>query len=69
MSVKKPALGKGLSALIPSSRDEGPRSGLLTVPLEGLDANPRQPRRRFDDEGLAELARSIRRRGSFSRSS
>jgi ParB family chromosome partitioning protein len=59
MSVKKSALGKGLSALIPSTRDDGPKAGLLTVPLEGLDANPRQPRRRFDEEGLAELARSI----------
>lgn len=63
MSVKKPALGKGLSALIPSSRDEGPRSGLLRVPLERLDANPHQPRRRFDEEGLAELSRSIQETG------
>jgi ParB family chromosome partitioning protein len=63
MSVKKPALGKGLSALIPSSRDEGPKSGLLMVPLERLDANPRQPRRRFDEEGLAELSRSIQKAG------
>ncbi len=63
MSVKKSALGKGLSALIPSSRDEGPRAGLLTIPLESLDANPRQPRRRFDAEGLEELARSIGKTG------
>lgn len=63
MSVKKPALGKGLSALIPSSRDEGPKSGLLTIPLELLDANPRQPRRRFDEDGLDELARSIGKTG------
>ena len=63
MSVKKPALGKGLSALIPSSRDEGPKSGLLTIPLERLDANPRQPRRRFDEDGLDELARSIGKTG------
>ena len=63
MSVKKPALGKGLSALIPSSRDEGPKSGLMTIPLERLDANPRQPRRRFDEDGLDELARSIGKTG------
>jgi len=63
MSVKKPALGKGLSALIPSSRDQSPKSGLLTIPLERLDANPRQPRRRFDEDGLDELARSIGKTG------
>ena len=63
VSGKKPALGKGLSALIPSSRDAAPRGGLLTVPLEKLEANPRQPRRRFDEDGLAELAQSIRKAG------
>jgi len=33
------------------------------VPLALLDANRRQPRRRFDDEGIAELARSIAKTG------
>lgn len=61
--TKKPALGRGLSALIPTSRDGEPRSGLLTVPLDRLDANPRQPRTHFDEEGIEELARSIRKAG------
>ncbi len=60
---KKTALGRGLSALIPSPRESEPRTGLLSVPLERLDANPHQPRRRFDDAGLEELAQSIRRTG------
>jgi ParB family chromosome partitioning protein len=60
---KKRALGRGLSALIPSGRPERETVGTRTVPLALLDANRRQPRRRFDDEGLAELARSIAKTG------
>ncbi len=33
------------------------------MPVALLDANRRQPRRRFDDEGIAELARSIAKTG------
>jgi ParB family chromosome partitioning protein len=61
--TKKPALGRGLSALIPTSRESEPRAGLLTVPLDQLDGNPRQPRRRFDEAGLEELSQSIRKTG------
>lgn len=61
--ARKPALGRGLSALIPGPREGEPRAGLLTVPLDQLDANPRQPRRRFDEQGLEELSRSIRKTG------
>lgn len=60
--AKKPALGRGLAALIPTARPEragGPRF----VPLSLLDANRRQPRRRFDEDGIAELARSIAETG------
>ncbi|HQR46266.1 MAG TPA: ParB/RepB/Spo0J family partition protein [Thermoanaerobaculia bacterium] len=61
--TKKPALGRGLAALIPAAREGEPRAGLLTVALERLDANPRQPRQRFDEEGLEELSQSIRKTG------
>ena len=60
---RKTALGKGLSALIPSARAEGAVPGLKMVGLGLLDANKRQPRRRFDDAGLEELSKSIRRTG------
>lgn len=62
---KKPALGRGLSALIPTSRAaETPRErGVLSVPLDLLDPNRRQPRRHFDEEALRELADSIRETG------
>lgn len=61
--AKKPALGRGLSALIPTTREAEPRAGLMTVPLDQLEANPRQPRRRFDEAGLEELSQSIRETG------
>ncbi|HEX7668875.1 MAG TPA: ParB/RepB/Spo0J family partition protein [Polyangiaceae bacterium] len=60
---RKPALGRGLSALIPSSRAEGPGASLRVVAIDLLDANRRQPRRRFDDTGIEELSQSIRRTG------
>lgn len=61
--AKKPALGRGLSALIPTTREAEPRAGLMTVPLDQLEANPRQPRRLFDEAGLEELSQSIRKTG------
>lgn len=63
VAPRKTALGKGLSALIPSARAEGAGPGLRTVGLDLLDANKRQPRHRFDDAGLEELSKSIRRTG------
>ncbi len=64
----KRGLGRGLSALMadvrPSQDDiaAAPRS-VQTVPIEKLFANPNQPRRRFDDDSLRELADSIREKG------
>jgi ParB family chromosome partitioning protein len=48
-------LGRGLDALIPG-RDE---RSVLEVPLERVERNPSQPRTRFNDEQLGELAASI----------
>jgi ParB family transcriptional regulator, chromosome partitioning protein len=54
-------MGRGLAAILPRS----PKGieGLREIPLELIRPNPRQPRRRFDEEGLAELAQSIGSRG------
>ncbi len=60
---RKPALGRGLSALIPTAKQGRDAGGPRTVPLSLLDANRRQPRRRFDDDGLEELSRSIAKTG------
>lgn len=54
-------LGRGLAALIPQ---RGPSaSGSIEIPLPRIRENPRQPRRRFDDESLGSLIESIRVHG------
>jgi ParB family chromosome partitioning protein len=60
MSDKKRGLGRGLSALLPR---EEPPEGVRTLPIQQLVPNRHQPRTRFDDEGLEELAASIRTQG------
>lgn len=60
------ALGRGLDALIPQSAERRPTGGedrVHIVPIEKVIPNPRQPRSVMDDEGLQELAESIRERG------
>src|SRR3954447_23032499 len=55
-------MGRGLAAILPrTQKDED--VGLRELPIELIKPNPRQPRRNFDDEALAELAQSIRSRG------
>jgi ParB family chromosome partitioning protein len=62
--TKRGGLGRGLSALIPGAPEAGETStGLLEVPTNAIAPNPKQPRSRFDDEALGELAASIREVG------
>lgn len=63
-------LGRGLSALMAEAGVELTRDPAAPapnpdrrLPIEALRPNPDQPRRRFDDESLAELAQSIREKG------
>jgi ParB family chromosome partitioning protein len=58
---KRPALGKGLSALIPDAPE--PRLEPLEVDVDRLSPNEFQPRGLVDDEDLANLARSIKSNG------
>ena len=58
---KRPALGKGLSALIPDAPE--PRAGTLEVDVDRLTPNALQPRAHVDDARLEELARSITSNG------
>src|SRR6202140_602341 len=58
---KRPALGKGLSALIPDAPE--PRLGPLEVDVDRLSPNALQPRGLVDDERLANLPRSIKSNG------
>jgi len=59
---KRPALGKGLSALIPDA-PPAVASGSLEVDIDRLSPNELQPRMQFDDEKLEELAQSIKAKG------
>ena len=59
---KKSGLGRGLDALFSSSlMDEN--ESVKTVPIASIVPNPRQPRTRFKEEELTELADSIREHG------
>jgi ParB family chromosome partitioning protein len=62
MSARRPALGKGLSALIPDA-PEAPRQGTTEVDIDLLAPSDQQPRLLLDDERLAELADSIKANG------
>jgi ParB family transcriptional regulator, chromosome partitioning protein len=59
---KRPALGKGLSALIPDV-PEAPRGGAIDVDVDRLSPNALQPRGHFDETALEDLARSIKSTG------
>lgn len=58
-------LGKGLGALLGEYLDEPERTRAAEreVPVEAIRSNPYQPRRRFAEESLRELAASIRHNG------
>ena len=61
-------LGRGLSALLDDARsatteDRRAELGVADLPLELIHANPEQPRKRFNQQDLDDLAESIRQRG------
>jgi ParB family chromosome partitioning protein len=72
-TAKKKVLGRGLSALIPGAAVAtspvpqaaagDPKKGLLTVAIEKVVPNDRQPRSHFDATALDELAQSIKENG------
>ncbi|MEO6221925.1 MAG: ParB/RepB/Spo0J family partition protein [Vicinamibacterales bacterium] len=70
MAIKRPALGRGLSALIrdtapPPTREQpvADRGGPAELDIDLLTPNPRQPRMHINEERLEELAQSIRANG------
>jgi ParB family transcriptional regulator, chromosome partitioning protein len=62
MLERRPALGKGLSALIPDV-PEPTKSGPIEVDIDLLAPNQQQPRLNMDDARLEELAASIKANG------
>ena len=60
--MKRKALGKGLSALLPEV-PEPSGGGLLEIDIKRIDPNPHQPRQRMEPGKLQELARSLQQEG------
>jgi ParB family chromosome partitioning protein len=60
---KKLALGRGLDALIPDVADEARVKDFFECDVSLIRRSRYQPRKRFSDEDLAELADSIRAQG------
>ncbi|OGN05886.1 MAG: hypothetical protein A2750_02420 [Candidatus Yanofskybacteria bacterium RIFCSPHIGHO2_01_FULL_45_42] len=59
-------LGKGLNSLIPDIKHITPeikKDSVFYVEVNKVRSNPQQPRQDFDDEGLKELSKSIRKYG------
>ena len=63
MADKRPALGRGLSALIPDAAAPSLNDRSLDVDTDLLRPNPFQPRTAIDETKIEELARSIRANG------
>ena len=59
-------LGKGLGSLIPDAKHITPetkKDNVFYVEINKIRPNPEQPRHDFDDDGLKELSKSIRKYG------
>ena len=64
MASKKPSgLGRGLGALLGDDVMKTESSGSLSLPISQVETCSSQPRKRFDDESLQELANSISQHG------
>ena len=63
--AKDKGLGKGLGlgAFFGESALQSPESGSVFLPISQVEPGLNQPRKRFDDEALADLADSIREHG------
>jgi ParB family chromosome partitioning protein len=69
MAEGRRGLGRGLSALLGEAEAEtaatpaGEPAGVREIPIELIHRNPDQPRRRFGETEIGELADSIREKG------
>lgn len=66
--ARKNALGRGLGALIDNAEEYSQgapkaEASINEIPIDKIEGNPWQPRSRFDEESLNELAASIREIG------
>jgi len=63
--AKKQALGRGLGALMEDAKPEHIEAieNLNSIDIDLIEINPFQPRKEFDEDGLNELAGSIKKLG------
>lgn len=64
--ARKPGLGKGLDALIPSApsqKQSGSGNGIQQINVDSIIPNPHQPRKEMKAEELQDLANSIQEHG------
>ena len=66
-ATERSRLGRGLAALIGDAGDESAAieraRGVRRLPIELVRANPRNPRRKFIEEDLADLTASVKEKG------
>lgn len=64
---RKPALGRGLGALLADARTPsekgGTPGGVVKLPIDQIHADRANPRRTFDEAALEELAQSLKHQG------
>ena len=68
MAVKRGGLGKGLDSLIPEGKntkvvEKEVKTGEQLVKISKVEPNREQPRRKFEEDALLELADSIKQFG------
>ncbi len=63
MASPKRGMGRGLDAILSVSASTRGREQLRELPVASIAPSPNQPRRRFDEQSLNELASSLGERG------
>lgn len=63
MAMKQRGLGRGLGALLTDYSENDAAQAVTSLPLQRIEPNPNQPRKRFDEVELQALADSIAQHG------
>ncbi|HSJ84257.1 MAG TPA: ParB/RepB/Spo0J family partition protein [Acidimicrobiia bacterium] len=63
MTTRRTGLGRGLESLIPIEPETTKAGGYRMISVDQISVNPDQPRSRFDDDALEELAASMKEVG------
>ena len=63
MALKRKALGKGLSALIPEDLEKEDNQRIEDIDINLISPNPNQPRKVFEQDKLDELTESVKKYG------